>query len=195
MQEFRLAQANLQANIAAGRTASFRYAGPDTGTYPLPITYAYFTGRTDNTNVAQYNATTNFTSATYLNPLAKFNPAPGTYANALDSTEAQRQNALTAGLPANFLVANPELLGGAEVIGNGGGTRYHSAQFELRKRLSGGLQFNASYVFGTAEVLQSDSFRSRHGRPSSTAAPRAASPTPSRRTGPTSFPSVEDVGG
>ena len=35
-------------------------------------------------------------------------------------------------------------------IGNGGYTKYHSAQFELRKRLSHGLQFNASYVFGKA---------------------------------------------
>ena len=160
LQEFRLAQANLEANIAAGRGANFRYAGPGTGTNPLPITYAYLTGRTDNTNVVQYASTSTFTSTTFLNPLAKFNPAPATYANALDSNDTQRNNALKAGLPANFLVANPELLGGAEVTGNGGGTRYHSAQFELRKRLSGGLQFNASYVFGDAKILQSDSFRS-----------------------------------
>ena len=160
LQEFRLAQANLEANIAAGRGANFRYAGPGTGTNPLPITYAYFTGRTDNTNVAQYTSNSTFASATFLNPLAKFNPAPATYANALDATETQRNNALNAGLPANFLVANPDLLGGAEVSGNGGGRRYHSAQFELRKRLSGGLQFNASYVFGRAYTLQSDSFRS-----------------------------------
>src|SRR6185436_11041751 len=35
--EFALAQQNLIANIAAGRGANFRYAGPNTGTSPLPI--------------------------------------------------------------------------------------------------------------------------------------------------------------
>lgn len=158
LDEFRLAQANLQANIASGRGANFRYAGPGTGTNPLPIAYAYFTGRSDNTNVAQY-ASSSFASATFLNPLARFNPLPYTFANALDATASQRQNALNAGLPANFLVANPDLLGGAEVIANGGGTRYHSAQLEVRKRLTHGLQFSGSYVFGRAKILQSDTFR------------------------------------
>ena len=37
LNEFRLAQANLQANIAAGRGSNFRYFGPGTGTSPLPI--------------------------------------------------------------------------------------------------------------------------------------------------------------
>ena len=45
--EFRLAQQNLETNIAAGRGANFRYYGPGTGTSPLPITVAYFAGRTD----------------------------------------------------------------------------------------------------------------------------------------------------
>ena len=40
--EFGLAQANLPANIAAGRGANFRYFGPGMGTSPLPITLAYF---------------------------------------------------------------------------------------------------------------------------------------------------------
>jgi hypothetical protein len=56
----------------------------------------------------------------------------------------------TAGLPANFFVANPDYLGGAELLGNGGYTKYNSLQLELRKRLSHGLQFQTSYVFGKA---------------------------------------------
>ncbi|MEQ1765649.1 MAG: carboxypeptidase-like regulatory domain-containing protein, partial [Pyrinomonadaceae bacterium] len=40
--EFRLAQQNLYANIAAGRGANFRYFGPDSGTSPLPIILSYF---------------------------------------------------------------------------------------------------------------------------------------------------------
>ena len=42
LNEFRLAQANLQANIAAGRGNSFAYAGPNTGTSPLPIFLAHY---------------------------------------------------------------------------------------------------------------------------------------------------------
>jgi hypothetical protein len=71
-------------------------------------------------------------------------------ANSLDADATRRRNAINAGLPANFLVANPDYLGGAEMIGNGGYTKYNSLQLELRKRLSHGLQFNASYVFGRA---------------------------------------------
>ena len=50
LDEFRLAQQNLQANIAAGRGSNFRYYGPGTGTSPLPTFVAYFGGRTDATN-------------------------------------------------------------------------------------------------------------------------------------------------
>ena len=163
LNEFRLAQANLQSHIAAGcgttgqPACSFAYRGA--GTNPLPISLAYLSGRADATNTAAYTGT-NWTSTTFVNPLARFNPAPGTFADALDSTAALRQNGLTAGLPANFLVANPDYLGGAEVIGNGGGSRYHSFQFEVRKRLSHGLQFNGSYVYGRQYDLQSDSLRS-----------------------------------
>ena len=166
LNEFRIAQQNLESNIAAGRGANFRYYGPGTGTSPLPIAVAYFGGRSDASSAYTSSSSpgaygsSNFTSSTFVNPLAKFNPAPGTFANALDADEGRRDNALRAGLPANFLVANPDYLGGADVVANGGGTRYHSAQFELRKRLSHGLQFNASYVFGRAMILQRDSFRS-----------------------------------
>ena len=44
MNEFKLAQANLLANIANGRGSNFKYYGPGTGTSPLPITLAYFNG-------------------------------------------------------------------------------------------------------------------------------------------------------
>jgi hypothetical protein len=163
LNEFRLAQANLQSHIAAGcgttgqPACSFAYRGG--GTNQLPISLAYLSGRTDAANTAAYTGT-NWTSTTFVNPLARYNPAPGTFATALDSTATLRQNGLTAGLPANFLVANPDYLGGAEVIGNGGGSRYHSFQFEVRKRLSSGLQVNGSYVYGRQYDLQSDSLRS-----------------------------------
>jgi hypothetical protein len=80
-------------------------------------------------------------------------------ANALDADQGRINNALAAGLPANFLVANPDLLGGAELIGNGGYTKYNSLQLELRKRLSRGLQFQTSYVFGKAYISNFTSLR------------------------------------
>ena len=161
LNEFRLAQANLVANniVGGSRTGSFAYFGPGTGTNPLPIALAYLNGRTDASTAANYSGS-NWTSTTFTNPLQTFNPNVENWAGAFNSDAGRRQNALNAGLPANFLVANPDLLGGASVFGNGGGTRYHSMQLELRKRLSHGLQFNASYVFGRSQILQSDSFRS-----------------------------------
>ncbi len=47
LNEFKLAQANLAANIAAGgaRANSFAYFGPGTGTSPLPIYLANFNGQ------------------------------------------------------------------------------------------------------------------------------------------------------
>jgi hypothetical protein len=101
----------------------------------------------------------NFASSTFVNPLASFNPNPFSWANSLDSTLTLRNNGLAAGLPANFLMANPNKLGGAQVTGNGGYTNFHSAQFELRRRMANGLQFNSSYVFGRARTSQFFSFR------------------------------------
>ena len=160
LNEFRLAQQNLRANVAAGLSSQgFRYRGPGTGTVPLPIFLAYFTGRTDVTNPAAYTSSSLFTSSTFVNPLATFNPQPFTAANALDADAARRTNALRAGLPANFLVANPDYLGGAELIANGGYTKYNALQLELRKRLSHGFQFQSSYVFGKANISDRYSLR------------------------------------
>ena len=160
LDEFKLAQANLQANIAAGRGATFRYFGAGTGTSPLPIHLAYFSGvAAANAGDASRYTSTLFANTTFVNPLAIQNPQPATAANALDADAARRSNALLAGLPANFLVANPDALGGANVTGNGGYTRYNSLQFELRRRLSGGLQFDASYVFGRGYESVQYSFR------------------------------------
>ncbi len=158
LDEFKLAQANLAANIAAGRGNTFRYYGAGTGTSPLPILLAYFSGRSDASNAAAYSSSS-FRSSSWYNRLARMNPDPFGFANALDSSSSRRANALRAGLPDNFLVANPNKLGGAEVNGNGGYTNYNSLQLELRRRMSAGLQFQTSYVFGRAYISQFYSFR------------------------------------
>jgi len=165
LSEFRLAQSNLQANIAAGRGATFAYAGAGTGTQPLPILLAHFNAQSaaNAGNAALYTGT-NWTSATFLGFLAARNPNPWGFAslgtNGLIGNATTRNNALTAGLPANFFVANPDLLGAGTTAGaanlttNMGGTRAHSMQFEYRKRIGSSFTVNSSYAFSIAELRQ-----------------------------------------
>jgi hypothetical protein len=178
LDEFRKAQANLQANIAAGRGATFAYTGI-AGTSPLPIYLAYLNGvpSVQAGDASKYTGSS-WTSTNFTNPLAKFNPNPFTPAGVnnsvgsnqacasasasamcLDGDPGRRANAATAGLPANFFRANPDLLGGAFITGNGGGTRHESMQIELRKRLSHGLQFGSSYVYGINKIANRFGFR------------------------------------
>jgi hypothetical protein len=164
LDEFRRAQANLLANIAAGRGNTFAYTGA-AGTSPLPIYLAYFQGlnAAASTNAANYTSTL-FANTNWTNPLAFRAPNPytpaGTNANTgLDGDATRRANAINAGLPANFFRANPDLLGGANITGNGGYTRYDSMQIDFRKRLSGGLQLDANYVYGNAYASSRLSFR------------------------------------
>jgi hypothetical protein len=165
--EFRRAQANLQANIAAGRGATFAYTGAP-GTSPLPIFLAYLNGQ----NAARAGDATlysgaNWTNANFLGYFAAQAPNPlgfmcnnatgcttATIPNGFLGNTTFRTNAAAAGLPANFFVANPDVLGGALLTTNVGGTHYNSMQFELRKRLSNGVSFNTSYAWGRAIISQ-----------------------------------------
>ena len=163
LNEFRLAQQNLRANVAAGRGSNFRYYGPGTGTSPLPIYLAYFSGLSASqaANPANYGSSL-FANNTFINPLAIFNPMPYVAANALDGDATRRANALKAGLPANFIVANPDLLGGANLNTSGDTTKYHSLVLELRRRMSNGFSFQTNYVFGRTN--QSEFYSFRNGR-------------------------------
>ena len=161
--EFRLAQANLLANNAAGgaRAGSFGYFGPGTNTSPLPITLAYFTGLnifrnvpltspTNPANVASnYSNASNspFRTSTFVNPLATTNANPIGLAEALFANSTRRGNAVAAGLVPNFFVVNPDYLGGAFIVDNGGHTWYDGLTLELRRRLSRGLLVQGSYTF------------------------------------------------
>ncbi len=149
--EFKTAQANLAANIALGRGATFAYTGD--GTTPLPILHAFL----DAPGTAYTNA--NWTSSTLLAFLAQRNPNPIGMANNILGNAGFRANSASAGLPANFFVANPDLLGGANLTVNAGKTDYHSLQLEVRRRLSQGLQFQTSYVFGRAMQSNFQTFR------------------------------------
>jgi hypothetical protein len=166
LNEFKLAMTNLQNNIAAGRGASFAYMGPGTGTSPLPIFLGYFNGVGGaNVNDPAAYASTRFRDTNYVNTLARFNPNPYQAADQLDADATQRSNALRAGLAANFLVANPHLLGngtnqaGANVVENSERTTYHSMVLEFRRRPMNGLSFQSNYVFGRALESQFYSLR------------------------------------
>lgn len=160
LNEFRQAQANLQANIAAGLTSQgFRYRGPGTGTVPLPIMFGYFQGAGDPNNAAAYTSSNFSTSTTFLNPLAAFDPNPVGFVNSLIGNAGLRTNAGNAGLVQNLFIVNPDLQGGADLTTNEGRTRYHSLQLELRRRLAQGLQFQTNYVFGNMKQSEFFTFR------------------------------------
>jgi|CXWL01.1.fsa_nt_gi hypothetical protein len=155
--EFRLAQANLYANIAAGRGQTFAYFGAGTGTSPLPIMVSYFNGTTtNNPNIAQglagsgYTAT-NFANSTLVAALSRNSPSIGTFAGtSFENSATRRANAIANGRPANFFYVNPTTPGGSWTVENTNETWYHSGVLEVRRRLSAGLRVNASYVFSKA---------------------------------------------
>jgi hypothetical protein len=161
--EFRQAQRNLRANIAATGTGTFAYTGA-AGTAPLPTFLAFFNAQNaaNAGNPALYTGT-NWTSSTFLNFLAERNPNPFGFANAgtngLMGNAGLRANAATAGVPANFFVANPDLLGGAFLLSNTGESKYNSMQVELRRRYADGLLFQTSYVFGRGYVSNWETWR------------------------------------
>jgi hypothetical protein len=115
-EEFKLAQQNLQANIAQGRGTNFRYFGPNTGTSPLPIYLAYFSGRTDATTVAAYSSG-NFASSTFYNPLRTFGdrlaPRQPRRRRRAAAERAQRRSRATSSSPIR------DKLGGADIGGHG----------------------------------------------------------------------------
>jgi hypothetical protein len=132
---------------------------------------AYFSGMPASAagNAASY-ASTSFQDNLFLNTLATFHPNPccattatsnpnPSFAFSLFNNATFAANALRAGLPANFFMANPDLRGGANVTGNGGYTKYNSLQVSLTRRYSDGLFFDASYVLGKAYESRRYSFR------------------------------------
>jgi len=160
LDEFKLAQANLQANIAAGRGNTFRYFGTGTGTSPLPIALAYFSGvpASQAGDSTKYTSTL-FTNATFVNPLAKNNANPASFASNLYADAGRRGLAATAGLPVNLFLTNPGLQGGASFLGNGGHSYYDSGVIELRRRMSRGLLLQGSYTFARGFNLTTPSLR------------------------------------
>ena len=152
LNEFRVAQSNLRANLASGRGPTFRYFGPGSNTAPLPIILAYFDGVPEALagNQSRYSSPL-FTNAAYVNLLAPANPNPMAFVAAMATNSApQRANAFAAGRASNLFVVNPDKLGGANLLTNFGGSTYHAGAIELNRRMSGGLLANVNYTFSKA---------------------------------------------
>jgi hypothetical protein len=153
LDEFRLAQQNLQVAIAqgcgqAGRPAcSFAYQGPGTGTNPLPIYLANFNGvaRGQAGDASRYTGA-NWTNTARLDELAARNPNPGGAANSLYANAAFRTSLEAAGFPRNFFALNPDV-NNAFITSNGRFTQYDSLQINLRRLLSAGLTLDANYTY------------------------------------------------
>ena len=154
MDEFKLAMGNLQANNASGvtgRVGSFAYFGAGTGTVPLPIFLAYFSGRNDVTNSAAYtNASTTWANSTIAGRLAAPSPCPTCAAGDLDGNLTRRNQAAALGYPANFFVTNPAV-NNNNVTDSGAFSDYHAMQVEMRRRLSHGLSANVNYQYAFSE--------------------------------------------
>ncbi|MCX6538879.1 MAG: TonB-dependent receptor [Acidobacteria bacterium] len=156
--EFRLAQANLRANILAGNGNTFAYTGA-AGTSPLPIFQAYFAGTplTSAANQVPANYTSaNYKASSWYNSLSMYNPSltgisgTGTSGlqNSITTGTGLDANRIAAGLPVNFFMANPALaLGNSYLETTAGNTRYNSIQVELRRRMSSGFLITGNYTY------------------------------------------------
>jgi len=143
LNEFKLAQQNLIAN----QGKNFKYLGPGTGTYPLPILLAWLSGSAAATDKNAYTGS-GWTNSSYLTYLLTLNPNPNSMAGSIRGNADYKANAAKVPtMPANFFVVNPEV-SNARLASNGGDTKYNGIQAILTRRFSKGLQVTANYGFG-----------------------------------------------
>jgi hypothetical protein len=155
LNEFKIAQANLQANITAGKGSTFAYTGAP-GTSPLPIYLAYLNGSKDVNNPNAYSGG-NWTSSTFVNPLFALNSNPFAPASSIRGSASLLANGISAGMPSNFWVANPDLTN-ANLVTNGRDTHYNSVQLLLNRRLANGFLLQSNYTYGIGYQNQFYSF-------------------------------------
>jgi hypothetical protein len=161
LNEFKLAQANVLSNLAAGRGFTMKYFGAGTGTVPLPILFKEIQSTTvggvaaDVNNPAHY-ASTLWANTTVLGPLNPLAPVPGAgrCCGGFWGTIAGTTNEATFGpnrtawnVPVNFFVVNGNKRGGSFLINNGGQSWYDGVTLEFRRRLARGLLVQSNYTF------------------------------------------------
>ena len=145
--EFALAQQNLIANINAGRGVTFGYFGAGSGTSPLPIFVSYLrAGNLDPNLTTSYGA--NFASQTFIPSLSAANPNVQGLAGTLANNATTRANGLANGRPVNFFHNCPTTLGFCFQFDNTEKSWFDAGVIEVRRRMSNGLRFQASYQYG-----------------------------------------------
>lgn len=138
---FKIAQNNLAISRNLGTGDNFRYNAAQAGSIANPLMEVLFFGRA-----------TEFTNTSYITRLDQ--GKAGDFADYVSRVRlisgvrgAPFFDAVARGdLPINFIRANPNVRG-AQLFTNGSESAYDSLQIELTRRLSGGLRFQASYVF------------------------------------------------
>jgi hypothetical protein len=127
---------NAQNNLTARGGTNFGPGAP--GTVPLPIFDALFAGLSPTSG-------SGYGSTTFITQLRNNNI--GAMAFNLANSATYRAN--RANLTPNFFLANPNVAF-ARALTNGGFSNYHSLQAEIRRRMSKGLQMQASYTLSKA---------------------------------------------
>lgn len=137
---------NAQKNLAARGGTSF--APGCGGCVALPIFDKFF-GTANVPGAVTVAAGSGYQNTAFIQNLTQNNV--GTLANTLAFSTTYRANRelVANAIPANFFAANPNAAG-ITILGNDSFSNYHSLQAEIRRRFSGGLQFQADYTFSKA---------------------------------------------
>jgi hypothetical protein len=151
LDEFRKAQRNLAANVAAGRGPTFAYTGI-AGTSPLPIFLASYLGLSPaNAGDPSKYTGGNWTNSATISSLSLLTPNIGTFAstnttNGLFGNPTFRASGVAAGMPANFWVMNPDVISDSLRTAEGF-THYGTLQLLVNHRLTKGLAFSFNYSY------------------------------------------------
>lgn len=137
---------NAQRNLAARGGSSF---APGCATcVPLPIFDRFF-GQAGVAGSNAIAASSGYGSTTFISNLNNNNV--GTLANTLAFNSLYRNNRELPGhgLAANFFAVNPNATF-SRILQNGSKSSYHAMEIEVRRRFSGGLQFQFDYTWSKA---------------------------------------------
>jgi hypothetical protein len=159
--EFRLAQANLVANIAAGKAQHLclhrRRRHLPAADFPGGLERR--AGQPGRRSVeVRKGGNHQPLDQHHAGPVDVRSTNPQTAASNLRTNATYRDNMGKAGLPANFWIVNPSV-NNSTVVTNGPGTRYNGIQLVLNRRFSGGVQVQANYTYGKGYQQDFYSFR------------------------------------
>jgi len=166
--EFEKAEANLRANVIAGKGSTMAYTGAP-GTVPLPIMLAHLNGKCPYGSGASCAAASDptqyvgnvWSSTTFTNALNPFAPNPSGFASNLYLTTfagtsidtahgvATRlwTNALNMGYPSNFWQLNPQLNTVSATTNSANQPYNHLVTLQVRRRLAAGLAAQLGYTW------------------------------------------------